>query len=155
MSRFYRHPWLIVAVTALITVFFGLQLPRAELENNNLRFVPHDDPALEISRRIDGNFGSSFFILIGLQRQYGTVFDRGFLNRIREYERTIREMSIVKNVTSIISTDYINSDGDAIVVEKLVGDNFSGSPDEIDELKRRLLSWSLYERALFSDVTKN
>jgi predicted RND superfamily exporter protein len=60
-------------------------------------------------------------------------------------------MSIVKTVTSIISTDYITSDGDAIVAEKLVGDNFSGSPEEIDELKRRLLSWSMYERALFSD----
>jgi predicted RND superfamily exporter protein len=122
-----------------------------ELDNNNLRFVPPDDPALETSRWIDDAFGSSLFILVGLERKYGTVFDREFLNLIREYTHAIQEISIVKEVTSLISADYITSIGDAIVVEKLVGDDFSGSPEEIAELKRRLLSWNLYDRALFSD----
>ncbi|MDR2717408.1 MAG: MMPL family transporter [Treponema sp.] len=151
MRILYTHPRLIVAVTVFITLFFAFQLPRAELENNNLRFVPSDDPALETSKWIDSTFGSSFFILVGLERQYGTVFDREFLNRIREYTRTIEEISVVKEVSSLLSADYITSDGDAIVVEKLVGDDFSGSPEEIAELKRRLLSWDMYDRALFSD----
>jgi predicted RND superfamily exporter protein len=151
MRKLYAYPWLIVAVTALITVFFAFQLPRAELENNNLRFVPPDDPALKTSQRIDRAFGSSFFILVGLERQYGTVFDSEFLNRIREYTQAVQEISVVKEVSSLISADYITSDGDAIVVEKLVGDDFSGSPEEIAELKRRLLSWEMYDRALFSD----
>ena len=151
MDKLYKHPWLIVAVIAAITVFFGLQLPRAQLENNNLRFVPNDDPALETSRWIDGMFGSSFFILVGLERNYGTVFDAGFLSRMRDYTQALEEIPIVKEVTSLINTDYITSYDDAIVAEKLVGRNFSGTPEEIAELKRRLLSWDMYERALFSD----
>jgi len=151
MRKLYTYPWLIVALIALITVFFAFQLPRAELENNNLRFVPPDDPALNTSQRIDRVFGSSFFILVGLERQYGTVFDREFLERIREYTQAIQEISVVKEVSSLLSADYITSDGDAIIVEKLVGDDFSGSPEEIAELKRRLLSWDMYDRALFSD----
>jgi predicted RND superfamily exporter protein len=151
MRKLYTYPWLIAAITALITVFFAFQLPRAELENNNLRFVPPDDPALSTSQWIDSTFGSSFFILVGLERQYGTVFDREFLERIREYTQAIQEISVVKEVSSLLSADYITSDGDAIVVEKLVGDDFTGSPEEIAELKRRLLSWDMYERALFSD----
>ncbi|MDR0290698.1 MAG: MMPL family transporter, partial [Treponema sp.] len=151
MEKLYKYPWLIVAVVAVITVFFAFQLPRAELDNNNLRFVPPDDPALETSRWIDGNFGRSFFILVGLERKYGTVFDRDFLNRIREYSQEIQEIPVVKEVTSLISADYITSNGDAIIAEKLVGDDFSGSPQEIAELKRRLLSWAMYDRALFSD----
>jgi predicted RND superfamily exporter protein len=151
VRKLYTYPWLIVAVIAVITVFFAVQLPRAELDNNNLRFVPPDDPALETSRWIDNTFGSSFFILIGLHRQYGTVFDREFLNCIREYTHTIQEIPVVKEVTSLISADYITSNDGAIVAEKLVNDDFSGSPQEIAELKRRLLSWSMYDRALFSD----
>jgi len=151
MRKLYTYPWLIVAIIALITVFFGFQLPRAELDNNNLRFVPYDDKALEISRRIDETFGSSFFLLIGLQRPYGTVFDREFLDRIQEYSAIVEEMPYVKGVTSLVSADYICSQDDAIVVEKLVGSNFSGTNEEIAELKRRLLSWDLYERALFSN----
>jgi predicted RND superfamily exporter protein len=98
-------------------------------------------------------FGSSFFILIGLERRYGTVFDSEFLNRIRDYTSAIEDIPIVKNVTSIINSDYITSssgDGDAIVAEKLVRSDFSGTPEEIDELKRRLLSWDMYEKTLYS-----
>jgi len=151
MRKLFTHPWLIVAVIGLITAFFAVQLPHAELDNNNLRFVPSNDSALKTSQWIDENFGSSFFILIGLEREYGTVFDRDFLNRIRDYAEAIQEIPIVKEVTSLISADYITSDGDAIVAEKLVGDNFLGTPEEIAELKRRLLSWDMYDRSLFSD----
>jgi len=151
MRKLFKYPWVIIAVIAAITVFFGLQLPKAELDNNNLRFVPHDDPALETSRWIDGMFGSAFFILVGLERPYGTVFDSEFLNRIRDYTQAIEGIPIVREVTSIISSEYLTSDGDAIVVEKLVGNDFTGAPAEIAELKRRLLSWKMYERALYSD----
>ncbi|MCL2127832.1 MAG: MMPL family transporter, partial [Treponema sp.] len=151
MRKLYTYPWLIVAVITAITVFFGFQLPRAELDNNNLRFVPPDDPALETSRWIDSTFGSSFFILVGLERPYGTVFDGEFLDRVRKYTLAVQDISIVREVTSLISADYISSRGDAIVVEKLAGNDFSGAPEEIAELKRRLLSWDMYDRALFSD----
>ena len=151
MRKLYTYPWLIVGVIAVITVFFGFQLPKAELENNNFRFVPPNDPALETSRWIDSNFGSSFFILVGLERRYGTVFEKAFLDRIRDYTQAIEEIHIVKEVTSIINADYITSRDDAIVVEKLVERDFSGTAEEITELKRRLLSWDMYERALYSD----
>ncbi|MCL2044543.1 MAG: efflux RND transporter permease subunit [Treponema sp.] len=151
MKKLYRYPWLIIAIIALITLFFGFQLPNAELDNNNLRFVPPDDEALETSRWIDDMFGSSFFILVGLERRYGTVFDREFLERIREYSEAIEDIPIVKEITSLITADFITFREDAIVVEKLVGSDFSGTQEEIAELRRRLLSWDMYDRALFSD----
>jgi predicted RND superfamily exporter protein len=151
MEKLFKYPWLITAIILIITVFFCFQLPRAELENNNLRFVPHNDPALLTSQWIDGMFGSSFFILVGLQRQYGTVFDADFINRIRDYTAALEDIPIVKSVTSLINAEYITSKDDAIVVEKLLGRDFSGSQEEITELKRRLLSWDMYERALYSD----
>jgi len=151
MQKILKYPWLVTAVIVIITIFFAIQLPKAELENNNLRFVPPDDPALLTSRWIDEQFGSSFFILVGLQRQYGTVFDADFINRISDYAAEIEEIPIVKSVTSLINAEYITSKGDAIVVEKLLKKDFTGAQEEITELKRRLLSWDMYERALFSD----
>ncbi|MDR2371508.1 MAG: MMPL family transporter [Treponema sp.] len=150
MARFFRHPWLITAVIAAVTVFFAFQLPRAELDNNNLRFVPKDNPALLLSRDIDDTFGSSLFILVGLERKYGTVFEGEFLNRIEDFVNWVEGVPIAENVKAITNTDYITSDGGSIVVEKLAGD-FSGTPEETAELKRRVLSWDMYERALVSD----
>jgi predicted RND superfamily exporter protein len=151
MNQFFKHPWIIVAVIGIITVFFALQLPRAELDNNNLRFVPDDDPAQKISRGITDTFGSSLFVLVGLERKYDTVFDGPFLNRIRDYVARIEEIDIVGAVTSIINTDYITARGDAIVAEKLVPDDFSGTESELAALRQRILSWDMYERALVSD----
>ncbi|MDR2397214.1 MAG: RND family transporter, partial [Spirochaetaceae bacterium] len=141
MEKFFKHPWAIVGIIAAITGFFALQLPRAELDNNNFRFVPENDAARVVSAYIDDTFGSSQFILVGLERKYGTVFDTEFLLRIQDYVERIQEIEIVGTVNSIMSTDYIFADGDALVVEPLAGADFSGAPDEIAELKRRILSW--------------
>jgi predicted RND superfamily exporter protein len=140
-----------VAVITLITLFFAIQLPRAQLDNNNLRFVPNDDAALKVSEYITDVFGSSLFILVGLERKYGTVFDGPFLNRIREYVDRVEKIEIVNAVSSIVTADYITSDGDAIVAKKLVDAGFSGTPEEIAELKRRILSWDMYKNSLVSD----
>ncbi|MDR0597277.1 MAG: RND family transporter, partial [Treponema sp.] len=152
LPKLFKRPRLIVALIGIITVFFALQLPRASLDNNNLRFVPEDDEARVVSQYIDDTFGSSLFVLVGLERRFGTVFDGEFLGRIREYiARIEKDVAIIGSVNSMASSDYIAGEGDAVVVEKLIPGDFSGSPEEIAGLKRRLLSWDLYRRALISD----
>jgi predicted RND superfamily exporter protein len=151
MEALFKRPWIIVTVITLVTLFFASFLPKVELDNNNLRFVPEDDPALSTSRWIDKTFGSSLFVLVGLHKESGTVFDRELLNRIRGYVEEVKNISIVKEVVSIVSADYITSEGDAIIVEPLVNESFSGGEEEIAKLKSRLLSWDIYERAMVSD----
>jgi predicted RND superfamily exporter protein len=151
MRKILKQPWLVVTVITLLTAFFALQLPKSELDNNNFRFVPEDDPALKTSEKIDDIFGSSLFILVGLERPYGTVFERDFLNRLREYTSRIRDVPIVEKINSLADSDYITGDGDAVIVEKLVSDDFTGTDEEIEELKRRVLSWDMYDRSLVSD----
>ncbi|MDR2807543.1 MAG: MMPL family transporter [Spirochaetaceae bacterium] len=151
MEKLLKHPKLIVAVVSLITVFFALQLFNVELDNNNFRFVPREDEARITSAYIDDTFGSSLFILVGLEREYGTIFDAPFLRRMQEYIQKIEGIEVVGSINSIMSTDYITGSGDAISVEKLVDDDFSGTEEEIALLKTRLLSWNMYERSLISD----
>jgi predicted RND superfamily exporter protein len=154
MERLFKHPCINITVIIVITMFFSAFLPQVEMDNNNFRFVPKDDPALNTSKWIEETFGSSFFILVGLKREYGTVFDSVFLNRIQDYAQKVQNIPIVKEVVSLVSADYITSIDGAITVEKLVKDDFSGLPEEINELKSRLLSWDLYERAMVSDDFK-
>jgi predicted RND superfamily exporter protein len=151
LDKVFRHPRIIVLIIAIITVFFGFQLPRAELDNNNIRFIPDEDEALQTSRYIDEAFGSSVFMLIGLERKYGDVFDARFLNRIQEFNRRLEDFEMVGQINSLVSSDYIFARGDAIVVQKIAGEDFSGTREEIALLKQRILSWDIYRRALVSD----
>ncbi|MDR2314645.1 MAG: MMPL family transporter [Spirochaetaceae bacterium] len=151
MKKLYRYPVLILAVVCVITVFFAFQLPRLELDNNNFRFISANDPARRVSEYIDDTFGSSLFILVGLRRNDGDVFDASFLERIRKYVDRVEAIDIIDPVSSIVNAQYITGDSEAIIVEKLLPDDFSGTPAEITRLKERLLSWDMYKRALVSD----
>jgi predicted RND superfamily exporter protein len=151
MKKILQHPRIVVAVIALITLFFAAQLPRVQLDNNNFRFVPKNDEALTISIDIDDTFGSSTLILVSLERKSGTIFDAGFLALIQTYLDRIEQIDAVGNVNSIVSSDYIYGEEDAIIVEKLIPVDFTGTPEEIAELQRRVFSWDMYARALFSD----
>ena len=151
MERFFRRPKLIVAVIGIITMFFALQLPRARLDNNNFRFLPADDAELRRMNRFDERFGSQVMLLVGLERSYGTVLEADFLNRIRGFGDRIRDLDLVKSVTSIVSTPHISGSGDAITVEPLVPEGFSGTRAETEALKRRINGWDLYRRSIISD----
>ncbi|MDR2444507.1 MAG: MMPL family transporter [Spirochaetaceae bacterium] len=151
MDKLLKHPVIVIAVTAAITLFFAAQLPRAELDNNNIRFVPSHDEARVDSAWIDETFESSLFILVGLERKYGTVFDADFLRLILEFSEEVEAMEIVSDVNSLMTTDYISGDAEMILVENLVPDDFTGSPGEINELKRRINSWDIYDKSIVSD----
>jgi predicted RND superfamily exporter protein len=151
VEKFFKHPWAVVGVIAFITVFFALQLPRAEIDNDMNGFVPDDNEVQIISENIKGLFGEEIGMFVGLERKYGTVFDQAFLARIRDFTSIVEQIPIVKEVTSILSMPYITADGDSIFVTDLVDEDFTGTPDEIAELKRRLASWDLYQGSTVSE----
>ena len=151
MEKLFKHPALVVGVISIITVFFGFQLSRAELDNNNVRFLPDNNQAKITSEYIDDTFGGQVMILVGLERPYRTVFEKEFLERIRDFARAIENVELVKSVNSIMSTQYITGDGDSIVVSDLVPEYFTGTDEEITELRRRIASWDLFQGSLVSD----
>ena len=177
MTWIIRHPRLVIIITLLITLFFGLQLPRAELDNNNFRFIPHDDPERRTLDHIDDTFESTNYILVGLEQKTGTVFEPDFLNLLAGYIAWIETIDIVEKTNSLINATYIYGEDDAIIVERIaafaeeagtagadaVGAFFDDRlpPDVIPEayfdaeraerLRARALSWDFYTRTLVSD----
>jgi predicted RND superfamily exporter protein len=151
MRRLFRYPALILGIISAITLFFAAGLPRAEIDNNNIRFLPKENKARIISEYLDDTFGGQVMILVGLERPYGTVFEPEFLGRIRDYAGAIENIEFVGDINSIMSTQYIRAEGDAIVVDDMVPEDFSGTPEEIAELKRRISSWDMFRGSIISD----
>ena len=143
MQKLFKFPALLTGIVAAITVFLCLQLPKAELDNNNSRFLPEGNQAKIISEYIDETFGGQVMILVGLERPYRTVFEKEFLERIRDFAQAAENVDLVKSVNSIMSTQYITGDSDSIVVADLVPEDFAGTQEEITELRRRIASWEI------------
>jgi predicted RND superfamily exporter protein len=151
MERFFKRPALVAGVIALITVFFAVQLMRAELDNNNLRYIPDENPAHIVSEYIDETFGGQVSVLVGLERRFGTVFEPEFLARLRDFAAQVEGFDYIKSVTSLMSTQYITGNADSIIADDLVAEDFSGSPAEIAALKQRIASWDLLQGSLVSE----
>jgi len=151
IEKFFKKPVLILCVIAAITVFLGLQIPRVELDNNNMRFLPEENHARIVSNYIDETFGGQVLILVGFERPYQTVFEKEFLVRIQEFSQVLENVEFVNDVNSIMSTQYITGDSESIIVTNLVPVDFSGTTEDISELRRRIASWDVFRGALVSD----
>jgi len=151
MEKLFKRPAVIAGIIAAITLFLGIQLPRVELDNNNLRFIPDNNPARIIANYIDDTFGGQVVFLVGLERPFRTVFEKDFLQRIKEFSKAVEGLELVKSINSLMSTQYITGDNESIIVSDLVPEEFSGTNEEIAELKRRIASWDLYKGSLVSD----
>jgi predicted RND superfamily exporter protein len=90
-------------------------------------------------------------ILVGIERPWGTVFEPAHLLTKKDFAEAVETVEFVGDVNSLMSTQYISADGDTIVVADLVPGDFSGTPEEIAELKRRIASWDVFRGALVSD----
>lgn len=150
MEKFFKHPWVIVGVIAAITVFFAAQLPKAHMDNNTSNFLPQDNPARITTEHLEAEYGDEITIIVGLERPYGTVFDSVFLTRIKEFTEEAEKIELVKKINSLMTTQYLTSDSESIIVTDLVSEDFSGTPEEIAELKRRLASWDMYQGSFVS-----
>jgi predicted RND superfamily exporter protein len=141
----------VIGVIGVITLFFAFQLSGAQMDNNIMVFLPENIPERIVARHFEEKYGDEIAIMVGLERPYGTIFDRPFLTRIREFCEAVENIDLVKETNSVMSTRYISSDSENIIVTDLVGRDFSGSAEEIAELKRRIASWDLYRGSLVSD----
>ncbi|MDR1470271.1 MAG: MMPL family transporter [Spirochaetaceae bacterium] len=142
-----EHPKAVVVATLAVTLFFAAWIPKAELDNDNYRFVPAGDPALQISERIDDTFANTNYILVGLERTDGTIFDADFLNLLIDYTARVEMIEVVERVQSLVTSDYIYGEDDAVIVEPLVPD---GDIGDGAALKEKVLSWDFYDKTLVS-----
>ena len=150
MSRFFRHPWAIVAVIGAISIFFALQLPKAVLDNDIVNFIPKDSPEVKAYDAQEAIYGSPVIMLMAIKNPRGTVFEKEFLLKVKDLTARIEALSQTESVSSLTNTDYIRGDGDSVIVAPLVGDDFTGTPEEIRIVKEGIQSWDLYQGSLVS-----
>ena len=151
VRRFYKHPKIMLITILSITLFFALQLIRIRFDNNNFRFIPKNNPARVSAEKIAETFGDEVPILIGLKRQYSSVLDKDFLAAVRKLDADLKDLgALIKNTVLITNTKHIEADGEGIRAELLIDENFSGSTEEINEIKHKLRSWDIYSKSLVS-----
>ncbi|MBN1647049.1 MAG: MMPL family transporter [Spirochaetales bacterium] len=151
MDRLFRFPVLVILFVLAVTAFFAVQLGNIEFDNDITNFIPQDNPVKLMKNRIDGQFGEQYRIVLGLELEKGTVFDRDKLLKIHELTAKLKESPVYDDVLSIASLDLVLGNDGGMSVEPLFPDDFTGSETQIAEIKTKLMSWDQYLNALVSE----
>ena len=128
---------------------------RIRLDNNNFRFIPKKTEARIVMNEISDTFGDEVPILVGIEREYSTILDAPFLQKVQNLSDELSRIPLVKNTVSIINTPHIEAKDGDISTSPLIPKNFAGSKEEVLEIKKKIRDWDIYERSIVSDDLKS
>lgn len=131
----------------MVTVVSALGATRLRVETDIRTFVPKSDPNVEAYRRVNDRFGSMEYIMIGVSAK--DVFRPATMGKIDRLTRAIAEVPGIRSVRSIANVEEIRSADGVIEVGQLVRE-LPRTPEEAEELRRRVLADDLYVGNLVS-----
>jgi len=153
LKTFFRHPWAIIVATLLLTGFFGFFLKNLALENSLRSFFPQKDASYDLLTKTEDEFGSMLSIGITLETKSGTtIFTPEYIDVVRKITDRTLELPEVEDIDSITHIDYVCDENGSISATQLIPDTYTGSDEDIFQLKSRLAEWhDMYNRVIVND----
>src|SRR6056297_440013 len=150
MKKIFKYPWVIVISIILLTVFFAIQLPDLNINNEVKIFLPEGHPAKLADEKMDDIYGSGDIIAVSYENKNGSIFSIESLKMIDEIISKIEKIKNVDEVQGITNSDYIEGNQNGIVVQEIMDEDIENEND-VFNLKKKILSWNLYEGNLYND----
>lgn len=149
MKRIIRfclyRPWWVILTVAVITVFFGFQVPKIKMDPRVEVVLRDDNPEVEIFVANKHAFEPYADMLIGMINT-GDIFNPGSLEKLGKIARELEEIPEVRKVTCLLNVKNIQGSESGLDVSSMVGDG--GVPltaREIALLKDKVGSWEVYK----------
>ena len=162
IKKMLKCSWLIIALCAAITVFFGWQLRTIKIENTSRTFMPKDDDSYKLMLKTEDTFGSMLMLGISLETKGATILTPEYINVVKKITDRIESVNYVENIDSISNIDFIHGviseDGEATLkASSLLGedDAYSFTADGMKTIKQEIIDWQeMYNRVIVNDDFK-
>ena len=120
-----RTPWLIIALTLGLTIFFAMQLKNLRWETDARVYMPPGHPAIIYDQKIEDVFGSKDPLIITIVNDEQSIFNAQSLARIaRITEKVAALPGVVANrlidVASLSTASYFVGDEAAMGTRRLM-----------------------------------
>ncbi len=144
----FRHPWLLIVLSALIVVGLANQVDSLRTETSTDSLLHPDDPVLRDYDAFRHRFGGDERIFISVEPR--EIFDLAFLKRLRELHDALEEeVPLLVEVISLINVRETRGEGDELIVGELLED-LPSDESEMAALKERVLANPLYVDGVIS-----
>ena len=162
IKKMLKCSWLIIALCAAITVFFGWQLRTIKIENTSRTFMPKDNDSYKLMLKTEDTFGSMLMLGISLETKGATILTPEYINVVKKITDRIESVNYVENIDSISNIDFIHGeiseDGEGTLkASSLLGedDAYSFTADGMKTIKQEIIDWQeMYNRVIVNDDFK-
>ena len=141
LEKLLKTPWIVVAVTIVISAFFFMQMKqKSTMETNLDKYMPHDHPAFVYSDQAEEWFGINDGIIVAIENQNG-IFNTATLDTLKQLTRRLQKMDEIEkaDVTSLYTADNIVGTEDGMDV-KAFYKRVPSSEEGLNELKHNVES---------------
>ncbi len=138
ITLLFDRPVLVLIAALFITIFLGAAIPKLQLDNDLINFLPEKMPARVNYHRFQDTFGSNELVFIAFYDETG-IYQPRLLKYIDDLGNRIRELNKtfpLKNVSEIMGTE---NDESALILssidEFLLGMSGASHEEKIQALK--------------------
>ncbi len=160
MKRFFHlitgSPRLTILITLLLTIFFGLQLPKLRLESDVDVYLPDEHPSIKYEHLIQDifNYQESMAIAIFNEGPDG-IFNPQTLGKIKRLTEEVARVRYViaqreEDIKSISTMDNIVGTEEGVEVIPLM-EEVPTTPQEVEQLKENLYGNEMFVGWLVSE----
>ena len=152
MKKLLKHPWAVILPVLAVTVFFSLQIGSIRIENTMRSFFPQKHESYRKMLEAEDTFGSMNALGIALETDGPSVITAEPVAVIDRITERLENTAGVESVDSLSSMDYVYGENGALSASSLTGGDFSGTPEELEELRYKISDWEdMYDRVILSD----
>ena len=151
-KAFFKRPWIIIALTVILTGLFGSFIMTLVIDNSIRQFMPQKDESYKRLNDTEDVFGSMLVIGVSVADNNGNILTPKNIEVIRKITDRCIEVNDVEEVDSLTHIDYVCNHDGAISATQLIPEEYTGSAQDIADLKSKLYGWEdMYNRVIISD----
>lgn len=162
MNRLFKHPWLIIVTTFLVTGLLAFQLKDIKMDNSTRLYFPQKHESYQRLIDSEDRFGSTVVIGVSLETDKGTIITPENLQIIDHISTDVENLPWVDRIDSLTKIDFIEDVDGALTAGNIINaerDENGYLPlltqAQVNDLKQNLTDWDeMYTRSIISDDNK-
>jgi predicted RND superfamily exporter protein len=126
-----NHPWIVISIVAVITLFFAFQLPNIKIDTDPENMLAADEPVRVFDHEVKEEFGIHDFIAVGVIVEDG-AFNQKTLTNVYNIIEEVQDIDgvIAGDIMAPSTVDDIKQTSDGILkVETLLEDEPESDED--------------------------
>src|SRR6056297_2552538 len=149
LEKLFKKPWINIVVIIVLTIFFGLQLPNLNINNEVKIFLPDDHPSKNAYDRMEKIYGSGDVISVSYENVKESIFTKGSIKLLDNLINDLENIKNVKEARGLTNSDYIKGTSEGMEVNE-IAQEIPSEGEDIKKIKRKVLSWDLYKNNLYN-----